>query len=154
MSSIIIGSSLNGPQYIGEYGNTVDFEGYFNASAASADTATEIDLITLPEGTRINSFQLNWSAQGASGTIQAGWKYANGNTGGSASALLPSTSSVSAGGATNTFIPQDLTALGSSGNATGNFDSDVIIFLTLGGIIMPQGSEFYLVCRGRYVGTK
>lgn len=154
MSSVIQGPNLLSPQYVGEYGNVVDMEGYFIASAASADTATEIDLITLPEGTRINSIQLNWSAQGASGTIQAGWKYANGNAGGSATALLGSTSSVAAGGATNTFIPPDLTALGSSGNSTGVFDSDVIIYLTLGGVIMPSGSEFYLVARGRYVGTK
>ena len=69
MSSVITGANLNNSQYYGEYGNTVEYEGYFYASAASADTATEIDVITLPEGAKINSFQLTWTAQGTAITL-------------------------------------------------------------------------------------
>ena len=154
MATTQTGGDLNKSQYIGEHGNQAVFDGYYKAAGASADTATTVDLFTLPAGAKVFKAMAAWTAHGASGAATLGWRYKNGQTGGTATALLGSTSTVSAGSATANFIPQALTALGSSGNGTGVFDDDVVVYITFSGRIVPAAMEFYVALEGAYAGTR
>ena len=153
-TQVIQGGAYNKPQYIGEAGNTAHFDGYFYAAAASTGTDTEVDLFKIPQGAKVFRFSLAWTAHGTGGLATVGWKYADGSAGGSATAFLGSTDTSAIGSAEAVFIPQKLTALGSSGNSSGVFDKDVIVYAHLTGVAMLQATEIYAAAQGAYAGTR
>jgi hypothetical protein len=158
MTQTIYGGDLKKPQNIGEAGNQTIFDGYFKAVAASTGTDTEVQLLTLPEGAKVNRFTATFSAQGVNGAthpaMTIGWKYKNGRTGGTATAFITSTDTYAASSVTANYLAEDLTALGSSGNPSGVFDGDVIVYATFSAVAIPVAFQLYVAAEGRYAGTR
>jgi len=166
----ISGPDRNRPQYTGEAGNKVICDGYYkqNGTGTVGDT---VELFTIPAGMKVNEFTAAWSAGAATETLQFGWKYRDGSTGGGAAAFLEdgavqilSTAVVSgtnatvaataAGSVKNLCLnPSVLTAKGSSNNSTGVFDKDVIVYATNGTAAIPANQQIYAKVEGIYQGT-
>jgi hypothetical protein len=108
------------PVFAGEYGNLSAKAVNITAAAAIADT---IDFMVLPGKCRLLDWAMQNAALGAGSTISVGWRYADGTAGGSATALLPATSTAAAARTTpltNTGIPIDV-------------DKDIIVYGTVAG---------------------
>lgn len=149
----ITGQELNKAQYTGSTGCAAAYSGYHALAAAAANATDTLDLCTIPAGVKPQTFNVAWTAHGGSGTLSFGWRYKDGSTGGTATAFLAATSTVSAGSAQATLIPANVTALGSSGNSSGVFDKDVILYATSAATAMPSGMKVNAVLNGEYVGT-
>lgn len=145
MSNIIAPSRYKAP-YAGDAGNALVIDGYFKAAAAGSIGDT-IELLEIPAGAKINEILEVHSAHGGTAALTLGWKYKDGSSGGSATALKASTSTVSAGNSQATLIP--------GGVITGEvFDKPAILYATNSGSAIPQNGEIYVVAKGEYVGTK
>jgi len=150
----IIGGDFNKAQYIGEAGNQAFFDGYYKAAGASIGTNTQVDLFTLPQGAKAIRFSATWTAQGTGGVADFGWRYKSGAPGGGQDVFLNMATTATAGSANASFIPPAVTDAGSSGNASGVFDDDVIVYAVFTGVAMPAGMEVYAVVEGAYAGTQ
>lgn len=68
------------------------------ATLAATPVADKVRLLKLFAGTKIHDVKLVNAALGASTTVSLGFEYVDGQAGGSATALLPATSTASAAG--------------------------------------------------------
>jgi len=158
----IIGPDINKIQYYGEQGNKSIWDGYYKALAASDGVDTQLDLFTIPAGAKINRFTAVFTAHGDDGgdptalpgLVTVGWRYKSGADGGTATAFLPSTDDSAAGSAANNLIPSKLTALGSSGNSTGVFDQDIVVYAVFSVVAVPLDYEIYAFAEGSFIGTR
>jgi hypothetical protein len=149
----IIGPERNKQQYTGEAGNKLICDGYYKQNGAGT-LADLVELFVIPAGSKIVEFAMAWSTGAASETLALGWKYRDGSTGGAATAFLAATAVTTAGSAVaDCFVPAALTALGSSGNSSGVFDKDVIVYATNAGAAIPANQQIYAKAEGIYVGT-
>jgi len=154
MTQVILGPDLNKIQYYGEAGNASVFDGYYKQTAESTGTDTQVDLFTIPAGAKLNRFCATWTAHGTNGTVKFGWRYKSGATGGASDAFKGATSDAAAGSASYYYIPSSLTALGSSGNATGTFDADIVVYATFATTKVPANYELYTFAEGSFMGTR
>lgn len=96
-----------------------------NITLAAAQVADKIRLVKLYAGTKIHDVKMVNAALGASTTVSVGFEYVNGEAGGSATALLAATSTVSAAATRSPVAPVTLeydafiTATIGGGAATG-----------------------------------
>jgi hypothetical protein len=127
-------ATLNAPslldtQYSGDCPLAPAHGKYTFAATPSAD---KVRLVKLFAGSKIHDVKAVNAALGASTTISLGYEYVNGEAGGSATALLPATSTVSAGANRSAAAPVELeydayiTATVGGGAATG--DLNVVVF--------------------------
>lgn len=145
MTAIVAGDRYKAP-YAGEDGNASSWSGYHKMTAAGSIGDT-IDLFKIPAGAKIDEVIEAHSAHGGTAAMTIGWKYEDGSSGGSATALKASGSTVSAGASANPVIPNNV--------ITGQvFDKPAIVYITNSGSAIPQNGEVYVACRGEFVGTK
>jgi hypothetical protein len=102
------------------------------ATLAAAAIADKVRLVKLYAGTKVHDVRLINAALGASTTVSLGFEYVNGEAGGSATALLAATSTVSAASTRMAAAPVTLDydayiiATIGGGAATGLVDVDVL----------------------------
>ena len=149
----ITGLQVNNRQFNGVQGNAAVWSGYNKMGAVASTVTDTLDLLTIPAGAKVNDFKVAWTAHGGAGTLSFGWRYKDGTTGGTATAFLGATSSVAAGSASNVFVTPDLTALGTSGNSSGIFDKDIIVYATSAATLMPANMEIEAHLSGEFRGT-
>lgn len=85
--------TINDVQYSGDCPLAVAHGAVTLAAAAIAD---KVRLVKLYAGTKIHDVRMTNAALGAASTLSLGYEYVNGEAGGSATALLAATSTVSA----------------------------------------------------------
>ncbi len=85
--------SLQDTQYSGDCPLAVA-HGYM--TLAAVPIADKIRLVKLYAGTKLHDVRMVNAALGGSTTVSVGWEYVNGEAGGSATALIPATSTAAA----------------------------------------------------------
>jgi hypothetical protein len=104
--------------YTGEEGNLSAQHG--SQLLAAAQIADTVDLVTIPAGSKLLDAALVNAALGASVTVALGYRFKDGTTGGSATALLAATAATSAAKTNSVFAPIV-------------FAKDVVLYATIAG---------------------
>lgn len=125
--------SMNDTQYSGDMG-AAHAHGAHTLSAAQP--GDKVRMFSLFAGTKIFDWRVVNAALGAGTTISLGWEMSDGTAGGSATALLPATSTAAAACTRAAAVPILLTA-------------DAIITVTVGGAVATGQFDAILVIEHR-----
>jgi hypothetical protein len=162
-TQIILGGDLNKPQYIGEHGNLSYYDGFLHLYKNATDLSIQMELLTIPTGTQIHRITSIWNGayftNGGHTDVCIGWRYKSGRAGGGDEAFIPWSDATPLRVGAN-YIPRIKTAFGSSGNNSGVFDEDVIVYVKMQGASSPvntyllNGFQIYLLAEGQYINTR
>ena len=147
MAAVISGDRYKVP-FAGETGNASRWDGYHKMPAAGSIGDT-IDLFEIPAGAKIDEVIEVHSAHGTSATMAIGWKYKDGSSGGSATAIRAAASSAAAGSAQVLLNPAAL--FSSTG---GVVDKPIIVYITNATTAIPLDGTVYVRASGVFVGIK